>query len=138
MQPIETVRAIYEAFGRGDIPAILEHLDEDVEWEYGLAPSGVPWLEPRRGRAGVAGFFEALSALEFRVFEPRTLLPADGLVVALIYAELTVRATGRRIVEEDEVHLWRFDREGRVIRFSHKVDSHQHWVAYHGRVAVEA
>ena len=29
----ETVNAIYEAFGRGDIPSILGRLDPDVRWE---------------------------------------------------------------------------------------------------------
>jgi ketosteroid isomerase-like protein len=43
--------------------------------------------------------------------------------------ELTVKATGRRIVEEDEVHIWRFDAQGRIRRFAHKVDTHQHWRA---------
>ena len=30
---LATVRGIYAAFGRGDIPAILDALAEDVEWE---------------------------------------------------------------------------------------------------------
>jgi ketosteroid isomerase-like protein len=29
----DIVRGIYDAFGRGDIPAILETLSEDVAWE---------------------------------------------------------------------------------------------------------
>jgi ketosteroid isomerase-like protein len=29
----ETVQAIYEAFGRGDVPTMLEKLDDAVEWE---------------------------------------------------------------------------------------------------------
>jgi hypothetical protein len=40
----------------------------------------------------------------------------------------------RWIVEEDEVHIWRFDREGRIRRFAHKVDSHRHWLAYPGEL----
>jgi len=30
---VETVQRIYEAFGAGDVPAILELLADDVEWE---------------------------------------------------------------------------------------------------------
>ena len=29
----ETVQGIYEAFGRGDIPAIMERMSETVEWD---------------------------------------------------------------------------------------------------------
>jgi hypothetical protein len=43
-----------------------------------------------------------------------------------------VRATGRRIVEEDEVHLWHFNAEGHVQRFRHRADTHQHQTAYAG------
>ena len=32
-QNLTTVTAIYEAFGKGDIPTILEHMAPDVQWE---------------------------------------------------------------------------------------------------------
>jgi ketosteroid isomerase-like protein len=50
----DNVQNIYAAFGRGDIPAILERLAPDVEWEYGVESTNVPWLQPRCGRAEVA------------------------------------------------------------------------------------
>ena len=80
MTPLETVQHMYAAFGRGDVPAILACLAEDVQWEYGErgpSPAPVPWLQPRRGRDAVIGFFEALTALEFSRFVPHKLL-ADG------------------------------------------------------------
>jgi ketosteroid isomerase-like protein len=58
---IQTVQAIYAAFGQGDIPTILGHLGENVEWEYGTLDAGVPWLQPRRGLTEVPKFFESLS-----------------------------------------------------------------------------
>ena len=33
MSNTDTVREIYEAFGRGDVAAILDRLDDAVEWE---------------------------------------------------------------------------------------------------------
>jgi hypothetical protein len=54
------------------------------------------------------------------------------LVVALIEAEAVVKKTGRRIVESPEVHLWHFDAQGRVVRFRHAVDTHQHVTAWRG------
>jgi ketosteroid isomerase-like protein len=123
---------MYEAFGRADIPSILAALAEDVDWEYGEASTDVPWLQPRRGRTAVAGFFEALGALDFHSFQPRVLLESGPIVVALIDLDATVRATGRKVVELDEVHIWHFDAAGRVARFRHRADTHLQWQAYHG------
>jgi len=100
-----TVESIYAAFGRGDVPAILDALREDVEWEHDCADHGIPWLAPRRGKAQVGDFFEALRALE-----------------------IAVRATGRSF-QDVELHLWTFDPHGKVARFRHVVDTHQHWLA---------
>lgn len=132
MSNIETVQAIYAAFGVGDVPAILEHLADDVAWEYGQGPTDVPWLQPRQGRAAARGFFEALGALEFHKFEPTKLLQGDDAVVALIDVEFTVSATGRRVSERDEIHVWHFGADGKVTRFRHGADTHAHDVAYHG------
>jgi ketosteroid isomerase-like protein len=30
---VDTVQAIYEAFGRGDVASILDHHADDVEWD---------------------------------------------------------------------------------------------------------
>jgi uncharacterized protein len=120
---LDLVRSIYADFGRGDIPAVLGRLADDVEWEYGSGASPVPWLQPRRGRTAVAGFFAALGAIEITRFEPHRLLADAGLVVALINLEFTVRATGRKVVEVDEVHLWHCDADGRVTRFRHRADT---------------
>lgn len=128
---VETVRGIYESFGRGDIPAILSRLAEDVEWEHESADHGVPWLTPRRGRASVGAFFEALSALEFRRFAPRGFLEGDGMVAVVVDEGLTVRATGRPI-DDLAIHLWTFDASGAVVRFRHCVDTHQHVLAVSG------
>jgi uncharacterized protein len=130
MSNIQTVKSIYAAFGKGDIPNILSHLVENVEWEYGMSDNGVPWLEARHGRADVPKFFESLAALEFQKFQPKIFMEADNLVVALIDVDFVVKATGKKIAEEDEVHIWHFDSQGRVIKFCHKIDTHQHWAAY--------
>ena len=129
MNNVERVQGIYAAFGRGDIPAILEHLADDVEWEYGVDSTDVPWLQPRRGRAEVVKFFESLAVMEISKFVPKHVLSQGDLVVALVDLEAKVKATGQRVVEEDEVHIWYFDDHGRVRRFRHRVDTHMHWKA---------
>jgi ketosteroid isomerase-like protein len=47
---VDTVKAIYESFGKGDIAAILARLDPDVEWEYEWGSQPLRWCTPRRGR----------------------------------------------------------------------------------------
>jgi uncharacterized protein len=131
MKNLEVVKSIYAAFGRGDVSTILSHLHPEVEWEYGGTPS-VPWLEPRRGREGAAQFFVALGGLELQTFVPKSFLEADDLVVVLCEVKATVKATGREFVEEDEVHLWRFNHAGLVIRFRHRADTELQARAYLG------
>lgn len=129
MSHVETVRAIYAAFGQKDVPAILERLAPDVEWEYGGGTEGVAWLSTRRGRAGVVEFFQSLAGLQLSKFDVHTVLGEGRLVVALIAVEAVAVATGKRISEQDEVHLWHFDERGQVQRFRHAVDTLQHWRA---------
>jgi uncharacterized protein len=129
---IPTVQSIYAAFEKGDIPIILGHLAENVEWEYGTLDAAVPWLQARTGLAEVPKFFEALGALEFQKFQPKILLESGNLIVALIDLAVVVKATGRPIVEEDEVHIWHFDAQGKVSRFCHRLDTHKHWLALQG------
>jgi hypothetical protein len=44
-----TIAAIYEAFGRGDVPAILDHLADDVTWDGEWAPLSATSLPPTVG-----------------------------------------------------------------------------------------
>jgi hypothetical protein len=100
-----------------------------------VKPLGVPWLDRRVGRAEVPQFFAAMSEFTLHRFEPKTFLESGNVVVVLIDVDLTVNSTGRRVTEEDEVHIWYFDPQGRVSRYGHKVDTHQHWLAYGGELA---
>ena len=39
---VDVVQRLYEAVGRGDIPALLDLLADDVEWSL-QGPSVIPW-----------------------------------------------------------------------------------------------
>lgn len=124
MTPIETVQQIYAAFGRGDVPFILSCLADDVQWEYATAPNPIPWIQPLQGRAQVPKFFEALGAgMDITRFEVTKILGDDSTVVDLVTLEYTARATGRKVQEIDEVHIWHFDAAGKVARFRHRADT---------------
>ena len=51
---VETLRQGYEAFARGDVEAVLERLDRDVDWRPAIAP--ILGVETVRGRDAVRDF----------------------------------------------------------------------------------
>lgn len=124
---VATTRAIFEAFGRGDVPFILERLADDVQWEYGVCATKVPWYVNRVGRAGAGEFFASLAAVEFKTFVPKAYLHDDAgdVVAVLIDSDYVVRATGKLVSYVDAVLLLRFDAQGRVSHFAHRVDLSQ-------------
>lgn len=94
---IALIQNIYAAFGRGDVPAILEHVSEDVDWGIESQTSAAPWLGTGRGRAVVAKFFETLAKeAEFSRFEPSGFLASDDAVCCLIGYDSTLRKNGRK------------------------------------------
>ncbi len=119
---MKTVVLIYEAFGRGDVPAILECLADDVEWDRGLRDTGIPYLRERRGRQEVAEFFSDLMAnLELTRFEPEALCDGGDLVaVPVMHAGRII--DGGEVPPTQEVHLWRFGPDGKVVSFQHVFD----------------
>jgi uncharacterized protein len=123
-----TVGSIYEAFGRGDVPGILEHLADDViwdEWADNFAQrAGVPHLVPRRGRDDVAEFFGVVGSWTVLGFEVLDVIGDGRQVVAEIRASFAL-PDGHRFADE-ELHLWTFGDDGRVVRFRHYVDTAKH------------
>ncbi len=92
---LRTVRGIFESFGRGDVPAILQVLAEDVEWTLAGA-ADVSYTGIRRGHSGVVQFFTALgTSVEFEKFEPQEFINGDNCVVVLGTERGRVRATGK-------------------------------------------
>ncbi len=128
---VDTVKRIYQFFGAGEIPRILDSLAPEVEWEYGAVDHGIPWYVPRRGRAEVAKFFAALSLLEIKTFAPQAFLSGEDKVAVTVELHARVKATGRAI-RELEMHLWTFGADGKVARFKHLSDTHQHYLAWRG------
>jgi hypothetical protein len=130
--PLTTVSAIYAAFGRGDIPTILDHLADDVrfeEWDDNHAQrAGVPWLQARSGKAGVVEFFGVMGAMQMRDFRVLSLLAGGNQVAAEIEIEFAVPDTGRTL-RDQELHLWTCDDTGKVVRLRHYVDTAKHMAA---------
>lgn len=132
MSNVDTVKAMYEAFGRGDVAAILEHLDDNVTWDTQYeSPAAAPWLEPRKGKANIPAFFEALAPLQFTKFEPFVIAEDAGRVVAVIHIEADHK--GKHYVIPNEGHLWTFTSKGKVIDYQHITDTAAHWRMANGQ-----
>jgi uncharacterized protein len=131
---VTTITDLYAAFGRGDIPAIVDALAEDVRWEHWddntAQREGVTHLQPRTGRDGVAEFFAVVGGITFNAFEVRGLAAGDGLVVADVLIDVTLATGGR--MRDEELHLWRFDADGRICGMRHYVDTAKHIAAERG------
>ncbi len=110
-----TVQQIFEAFGRADIPGVLEHVSEDVTWD-APGPSVVPFYGRRRGHEGAAEFFTQLgSSVEFEKFEVWEFIAEGESVVVTGTERGKVRATGKTY-EQDWVLLFKA-RGGKVTSF---------------------
>ena len=112
---VHAVEAIFEAFGRGDIPYILDQLTDDVHFVAHLDPS-VPWSGAYSGKANVPGFFQALGSSVEVTGHPVNQLVAQGdTVVALGEVTFGVRSTGKTS-SSSWVYIWKL-RDGKVYSY---------------------
>src|ERR687890_1439983 len=125
---VDVIRRFYGAFGRGDIPAALDLLADDVEWIF-RAPSVIPFAGTRRGREGVAEFFSLVEGnLEFQEFEPREVVAQGDTVVVLGFERSLVKPTGRTF-EQEWAHVYTL-RDGKVATFLALEDTAAHVDAF--------
>ena len=119
---VQLVKRAYEAFGRGDLDALLDAFSDDVEW---ITP-GPPELATagrRRGRQQVAEFFRHVNeSFEFHRFDPRTFVADDTRVIVLGVDEITFRPTGVRLPPIHFVHIFTFTND-KVTHFEEIFDA---------------
>ena len=117
-----TAQSGYEAFGQGDMAALAELMTDDIEWVSPGDPDHNPNAGTFNGKDAVLGWFGGLaSTLDFTTFEPREFIAQNDKVVCLVYAEATVRDTGRAFVSH-EAQVWTF-RDGKLTRFQNYLDT---------------
>ena len=126
---LAVIGAIYEAFGKGDIPTILGHLADDVGWEEwadnSAQKAGVPWLQARHGKAGALAFFQVMGGLKVLDFRVLSLMAGGNQVAAEIEIEFEAPSANRRC-QDQEMHLWTLNAAGKVTRLRHYVDTAKH------------
>jgi ketosteroid isomerase-like protein len=122
---VETVKALYEAFARGDVGTVIGALDENVEWS---EAEGNPWYlgHPFVGpQQVVEGVFTRIGEefQDFRADPHRFLGGGDTVAVEGRYSATSHRATGRPL-DAPFLHVWDV-RNGKVVRFTQYTDTRQ-------------
>ena len=124
MAPTAVVGALYEAFGRGDLPAMLALIDGDVDWSVQVGAPGaelVPMFRNGRGHGAVQAYFAGVAQMEIHTFEPRAFHTAGDTVLVEVAIDFTCRPTGKR-GRFEEIHHW-VVRNGVVVRYRPFVDT---------------
>ncbi len=128
---LAVVSGVYQAFGRGDIDFILDQIAEDCAWESWLdnhgQKAGLPPMQPRHGRAGVAEFFAYVATMQIHDFQVLDMLASDRQVV--VDVEISIALPGGLLTDE-ELHLYTLNGEGRISRMRHYVDTAKQIEAY--------
>ena len=131
MSNLETTQAIYGAFGKGDVPFILDQLADDVAWEawgdHSAQRAGVDHMISRTGKAGAAEFFGVIRDWEITDFQVLALLDGGDRVGAEIVIE--AKLPNGNVLRDEELHLCTFDADGKVCRFRHYTDTAKHIAA---------
>ena len=117
--------AIYDAFERGDVSAVLAQLDSAVEWRlaegHQYSPEGKAWV----GHTAIAENFFARAGADwdrFAVVPTRVHEAGDSVVVEVRYLG-TFGPTGRDL-DAQGCRVWTVH-EGKVTAFQQYVDTSQ-------------
>jgi ketosteroid isomerase-like protein len=100
MTPIETenteqVTKIFEAFGRGDVPFILDQLTDDTRF-VGHLDASVPWAGVYEGKQEVARYFQAMgTSVEVGAHPVDTVVAQGDTVIATGDVSFKVRESGK-------------------------------------------
>lgn len=126
---IVTVQRLYEAYGRGDVDAVVAEVADDVEWGAEASSTSVPWYGSYRGKGEVPLFFKNIATnVEVTEFTPLSFTSNETDVIVAVHWAYTVNATGKR-AEMNMAHWWRFDGD-KVAFFRGSEDTEQSAAAF--------
>jgi ketosteroid isomerase-like protein len=121
---IKAITAVYEAFGRGDVGAILDAVTDDVDWASDTSSTAAPWFGVRHGKGEVSTFFEAFgSTMEVEEFTPLTFAANDTDVLTVVRMRAKSRKTGKRM--DMNLHHWFVFRDGKICYYRGTEDTVQ-------------
>ena len=120
----DIVKALYDAFGKGDVPAVLGAFDPEIQWreaENFLYADGNPYTGPQAVAEGV--FQRIVSDVENFAVLPERFVQGGDTVVAEGRYRGTMKTTGTP-VDAQFAHIWQL-RDGKVVRFQQYTDTKQ-------------
>ena len=106
------IRSAYDAFARGNVPAVFAVFDAAITWH---VPGNGPLSGTFTGHDAIADFFRRTMELSSGTFsiDVHNVLAEDDLVVALV----TVNAQRNSVSASfPEVHVWRM-KDGKAVSF---------------------
>jgi ketosteroid isomerase-like protein len=119
---VDLVQQLYGAFGKGDIPTLMNSMSDDIAWHSGGRASDFPGFGPRKGHAEVQDFFKIIAENnEFSHFTPREFYAAGDKVFVLGDYALTLRKSGKKFAS-DWAHIFTI-RDGKVTGFREFLDT---------------
>jgi ketosteroid isomerase-like protein len=133
---IKLVQDAYAAFGKGEIPAILDMMTPDVRMGIVGRSQDAPFLGIHSGKAGAAEFFQLLDAAHaISKFEPLRFLGAEDKVFVWGRYAWTMRNSG--VSDQTE---WLHEitvRDGKISGWLGHNDTAMLAAAYHGAPSVK-
>ena len=120
----DIVKALYDAFAKGDVPAVLGAFDPQIQWraaENFLYADGNPYVGPMAVAEGV--FQRIVSDVENFAVLPEHFVEAGDTVVVEGRYRGKMKATGTP-VDAQFAHVWQL-RDGKVVRFQQYTDTKQ-------------
>ena len=120
MSNLDLVRGVYDAFAKGDVPAVLDFLSPDVKWtEAEGFPYGGTYVGPQAVLEGV--FMRLGTEWDGFAAVPGEFIDGGNAVVALGQYSGTYKATGKSF-RANFAHVWEVQ-EGKAVRFTQYVDT---------------
>ena len=123
MDNVRLMKNLYDAFGRGEIPAVLGAMSPDIHWYQAegnpYRPSGEAWVGPE---AVLNNLFTRIGA-EWDGFAVHTKSFHDAGSSVIVEARYsgTFKATGKSM-DTQVCHVWDV-KDGKVTRFQQYVDT---------------
>jgi ketosteroid isomerase-like protein len=120
MSNLDSVRGVYDAFAKGDIPSVLNFLSPAIEWtEAEGFPYGGTYTGPEAVLSGV--FVRLGTEWDGYSAVPDEFVDGGDTVVAPGKYGGTYKATGKSF-RAHFAHVWKV-RDGRAVRFTQYVDT---------------
>ena len=121
---VDVVKGIYEAFGRGDVGAVLGAFDAAIDWREAdnfLYADGNPYIGPQAVAQGV--FQRIVTDAEGFNLAVENVIDGGDTIVAQGRYRGTMKKTGTP-VDAQFAHVWHV-RDGKVVRFQQYTDTRQ-------------